>query len=269
LQRKQKRYTMRSYASIKGHPIHPALIAFPVAFFTGTFIFDILGIIYDNDVLYAVSYYMQISGIAGSVLAAIPGVIDYFKTVPPKSSAKKRATQHGLSNVTMLILFTIAWWLKGSEVNPYIILTLEIAGIILLLIAGWLGGTLVYRNQIGVDPRYANAGKWKEEHKDAKHGVIEVAATNELQANQMKLIHVNNKRIVIGKTENGFVAFDDHCTHRGGSLAGGSMMCDTVQCPWHGSQFDVNTGFVKAGPAKENISTYHVLEENGKVYLTV
>jgi len=85
----------------------------------------------------------------------------------------------------------------------------------------------------------------------------------------MKLIHVNDKRIVIARTEKGYVAFDDHCTHKGGSLAGGAMICETVQCPWHGSQFDVNTGAVKAGPAKEKINTYNVSETNGKVYLNL
>ena len=34
---------MKSRANIKGHPIHPILIAFPIAFFIGTLIFDILG----------------------------------------------------------------------------------------------------------------------------------------------------------------------------------------------------------------------------------
>jgi nitrite reductase/ring-hydroxylating ferredoxin subunit len=83
----------------------------------------------------------------------------------------------------------------------------------------------------------------------------------------MKLIRIGDKRIVLGRTEKGYVAFDDHCTHRGGSLAGGSMICGTVQCPWHGSQFDVQTGQTKAGPAKESIKTYPVSESNGKVYL--
>jgi uncharacterized membrane protein/nitrite reductase/ring-hydroxylating ferredoxin subunit len=260
---------MRSKAHIKSHPIHPILVAFPIAFFIGTFIFDILGIIYNNDIFFAVSFYMQISGIIGAVLAAIPGVIDYFKTVPPNSSGKKRATKHALLNVTNLILFLVAWLLKGDDINPYIILILEIIGIILLAIAGWLGGTLVYRNQIGVDPRYANAGKWKEEEKDEAKGQIEVASANELKTDQMKLIHVNDKRIVIARTEEGYVAFDDHCTHKGGSLAGGSMICGTVQCPWHGSQFDVNTGAVKAGPARSKINTYNITEENGKVYLNL
>jgi nitrite reductase/ring-hydroxylating ferredoxin subunit len=45
------------------------------------------------------------------------------------------------------------------------------------------------------------------------------------------------------------------------------MMCGTVQCPWHGSQFDVRNGEVKAGPAKERINTYLVREEGGKLYL--
>ncbi len=258
---------MRSNANFKSHPIHPMLIVFPIAFFTGTFIFDILGIIYDNMDLYVIAKYMQICGIIGGLLAAIPGAIDYFKTVPPNSSGKKRATQHALLNITNLVLFFIAWLLKGNNINPYVILILETAGIVLLSIAGWLGGTLVYRNQIGVDHRYANAGKWKEENKDVAQKQIEVAAANELKTNQMKLIHADKKRIVIGRTENGYVAFDDHCTHRGGSLADGSMICGIVQCPWHGSQFDANTGVGKAGPAKENINTYQVTEMNDKIYL--
>jgi len=260
---------MRSRAQIKSHPIHPILVAFPIAFFVGTFIFDILGVIYNNESLYGVAYYMQVCGIIGALLAAIPGAVDYFKTVPPNSSAKKRATKHALLNITNLVLFLIAWILKGNNINPYVILVLELIGIILLAIAGWLGGTLVYRNQIGVDPRYANAGKWKEEEKDETKGQIEVASADELKTDQMKLIHVNDKRIVIARTEKGYVAFDDHCTHKGGSLAGGAMICETVQCPWHGSQFDVNTGAVKAGPAKEKINTYNVSETNGKVYLNL
>jgi len=40
----------------------------------------------------------------------------------------------------------------------------------------------------------------------------------------------------------------DRCTHRGGPLSDGVLMCGTVQCPWHGSQFDVKTVEVKCGP---------------------
>jgi nitrite reductase/ring-hydroxylating ferredoxin subunit len=45
------------------------------------------------------------------------------------------------------------------------------------------------------------------------------------------------------------------------------MVCGTVQCLWHGSQFDVSTGAVKAGPAKKKIAGYRVEEEGGEVRL--
>ncbi len=53
----------------------------------------------------------------------------------------------------------------------------------------------------------------------------------------MKLLHVGSTSIVLAKTEKSYVAFDDRFTHKGGSLAGGAMICETVQCPWHGSHF--------------------------------
>ena len=259
---------MKSAAHIKGHPLHPILVTFPIAFFIGTLLFDIMALVNDRYDFAFVASCMQIAGITTALLAAVPGIIDYVFTVPPKSSGKKRAARHGMLNVLNLVLFFAAWLLKR---NPYIpafgILLLEMAGIVLLGFAGWMGGTLVYRNQIGVFTRYAGGGKWKEERFTGDHKPIEVANSDELKTDQMKLVHVQGKRIVIGKTETGYVAFDDACTHKGGSLAGGAMICGTVQCPWHGSQFDVSTGQLKAGPAKQGIVTYRLTEDNGKVYL--
>lgn len=263
-----KPFDMKSKANIKGHPIHPILIAFPLAFFIGALIFDILSLLLDNASLWQTGYYLAIAGIIGGLAAAIPGIIDYFYTVPPNSSGKKRATKHGLLNITIVVLFVIDVFYRQSDMaNTTVVLIIEIVGMVLLFISGWLGGTLVYRNQIGVNPRYAHAGKWKETDIDSPDDRIEVATMDELKVDQMKLIRVNDKRIVLARDENGYVAFDDHCTHRGGSLAGGMMICGTVQCPWHGSQFDVHTGMVKAGPAEEKINTYTVEESNGKVYL--
>lgn len=261
---------MKSRAHFKGHPIHPMLIAFPVAFLTGTLLFDILGLILDNNILVQTAMYMEITGIIGGLVAAIPGAIDYFYTVPPDSSAKKRATKHALVNISMLIIFTIAFiYRQNINASLIIIIGLEMIGFVLISISGWMGATLVYRNQIGVNPRYAGAGKWKELQLEQEKGQLEVATTDELKVDQMKLILIKDKRIVLGRTEQGYVAFDDHCTHRGGSLAGGMMICGTVQCPWHGSQFDVKNGEVKAGPAAEKIITYTVKEENEKVYLVL
>jgi nitrite reductase/ring-hydroxylating ferredoxin subunit len=127
-----------------------------------------------------------------------------------------------------------------------------------------MGGTLVYRNQIGVDHRYARSGKWREQEVAGRSGEsVVVARGDELKVDQMKLLRLaDGRRLVLARTEEGHVAFDDHCTHRGGSLAGGVMLCGTVSCPWHGSQFDVHTGAVKAGPAQQPIGTTHVTVES-------
>lgn len=119
-----------------------------------------------------------------------------------------------------------------------------------------MGGVLVNRKQIGVDPRYARAGKWKEAIVQAQPGEpVVVARADELEVDQMKLLRVGNRRIVLGRTEKRYVAFDDRCTDKGSSLAGGAMICSTVQCPWHGPQFDARSGDVRAGPAETPIST--------------
>ena len=261
---------MKSKASFKGHPVHPILIGFPIAFFTGTLIFDLVAFMKDNEDLWNTGYHLEFAGLISAVVAAIPGVIDFIFTVPPESSAKKRAAKHGITNTVMLIVFLAAFFYRQKEeVLVPVLLGLEIIGVVLLSVAGWMGGTLVHKNQIGIVNRYADSGKWKEMHVTESSAPVEVGAIDELKLNQMKLIHYGNKRIVVAKTEQGHVAFDDRCTHKGGSLAGGMMICGTVQCPWHGSQFDVKTGFLKAGPAKEKINTYDIEERDGKLFLAI
>lgn len=260
---------MKSKAHIKSHPLHPILIVFPIAFFIGAFVFDCLSIVYNNNTFWQTGFYLVYAGIAGALLAAIPGIIDYIYTVPPNSSGKKRAASHGLINIINVLIFSfVAYYRSANDDAVTTVLIMEGIGVILLLIAGWMGATLVHRNQIGVDHRYANAGKWNEAHlKSNGHEPVEIATADELKINAMKLLHINGRRITLGRTEKGFYAYDDRCTHRGGSLADGVLICGIVHCPWHGSHFDVETGSVKAGPAKEGIKTYKVEEQDGKIYL--
>lgn len=262
---------MRSTASFKGHPIHPALIPFPIAFLTGALLFDAAGVVLDQPALWTTGSHLALAGVIGALLAAVPGAIDYFRTVPPQSTGKQRATRHALVNITATILFAGAWLARrGTDGAPGLpILGLEAAGTVLLMMGGWMGGVLAFRNQIGVDHRYAHAGKWKQErYTMPAERRVTVARTDELKPNQMKLLEVDGRRIVLARTEDGYVAFEDRCPHRGGSLAGGSMMCGTVQCPWHGSQFDVRTGAVRAGPAERGIATCTVDVRGSEVWLS-
>ncbi|WP_207493555.1 DUF2231 domain-containing protein [Aridibaculum aurantiacum] len=261
---------MRSKANIKSHPIHPILVVFPIAFFAGTFLFDLLSILLGKTAMLQTAFYLNIAGLGGGLLAAVPGLIDYLHTVPPNSSAKDRATKHALTNITMMIVFGIALLYRQlPDMSQYLLLVIDLVGVVLLTAAGWMGGTLVYRNQVGVDVRYAGAGKWTELKIENEKGKVAVANEDGLKPNQMKLLHVNGKRVVLARTEEGYVAFDDRCPHKGGSLAGGSLMCGTVQCPWHGSQFSVKSGAVTAGPSEEGITTFPVGVEAGKVMLDI
>lgn len=247
---------MRSEASIKGHPIHPMLIVYPFAFLTGAFGFNLAAAASRNRELETVSQYLIPAGVATGLAAAAAGLLDYFHSVPPHSSAKERATRHALLNTTAIGLFTTSWLLRRAGQRRALPLALQGIGTAAMSVAGWLGGTLVYRNQIGVDHRYAGAGKWQEESQEQTADVAITAATDGLAINQMKLIHAGDERIAVARTESGLAAFQDRCTHKGGPLSDGVVICGTVQCPWHGSQFDVHTGAVKCGPAQEPIRIY-------------
>jgi uncharacterized membrane protein/nitrite reductase/ring-hydroxylating ferredoxin subunit len=261
---------MRSRAHIKTHPLHPALIPFPFAFLVGAALFDAVAVVTSRAAFGATAGHLTIAGLAAGLLAAVPGVIDYIYTVPPNSSGKERATKHAIGNVTALVLFGASWWMRADDgTATTTTLVLEFVGLLLLGYSGWLGGVLVTRNLISVDHRYANKGKWQEASFTAPAGKpLVVGAKDELLAGHMKLLRVNGRRLVLARTADGYIVFDDGCTHRGGSLAGGVLIGHTVQCLWHGSQFDCRTGAVVCGPAKKQIQSYEVREEGGRLILS-
>lgn len=59
----------------------------------------------------------------------------------------------------------------------------------------------------------------------------------------------------------GFCATQARCTHRQGPLSEGTLDGSTVTCPWHGAQFNVCSGAVLRGPAKDPLKTYTVTVE--------
>ena len=263
---------MRSKANFRSHPIHPMLIPFPIAFLVGALGFDIAGVVLDNPDLWRTGGWLALAGIAAALVAAVPGFIDFIYTVPPDSSAKRRATLHMTVILTAGALFAAAAFMRAGVANEPTGTTIAIEAIAIAFLSagGWMGGVLVGRNQISVDHRYAGAGKWREERISITAGTpAKIAQASELQVDQIKLIHTGQGRIVLARSESGWLAFDDRCTHRGASLADGVMICGTVQCPWHGSQFDGTSGAVRAGPASEPIRTYKVEEKDGAVYLTI
>jgi nitrite reductase/ring-hydroxylating ferredoxin subunit/uncharacterized membrane protein len=269
---------MRSKAQFKNHPLHPMLIPFPIAFLIGGTVAEIIGRVRGAPGWSTAASYLLAAGVATALVAAVPGVIDYVYTVPPQSSGRKRASYHALANLSAVVLFVIALAMKGwppAAPAAVLVIATELAGAALLTVGGWMGGTLIHRNFIGVEHRYADAGKWREQTvarsaAAADAGGAVVAKADELKVDQMKLIRLDDgTRIALARTADGYCAVQDRCTHRGGSLADGVLICGTVQCLWHGSQFDVKTGQVRAGPATEPIRTYPVRESGGEVRLVI
>jgi nitrite reductase/ring-hydroxylating ferredoxin subunit/uncharacterized membrane protein len=243
------------------------LVALPLGCWLGAWVFDLIGAARGNPLLDAASFYCNILGIVGAVLAAIPGVIDLFGAVPARSSGRQRGLLHGGLNLLVLALFVFVAVHRGSaDVAPdkleLLLATLAVIG---LGFSGWLGGTLAYRNQIGVDRRYANAGKLKE--RAVEDWSRPVCNQSELSDGQVLLARVGGERLVVGRCEDGLFAFSDHCTHKGGPLSDGALVGCTVQCPWHGSQFDIKTGRVVSGPAEEKIEVFETEVRGGEVYV--
>jgi nitrite reductase/ring-hydroxylating ferredoxin subunit/uncharacterized membrane protein len=243
------------------------LVAFPIGLFVTSFIFDLLGVGLGYTPLFAAAWYCIVAGLIGGVLAAVAGAVDFFTVVPPNSSAKGRGYRHAIMNAVVLALF-IAEAAHRETASPAdrTSLVLSAIAVVLLGVSGWLGGTLVYRNQIAVDHRYANGGKWKEV--ELGRWDQPVCHESDLREGQMLLAHIERSRVVVARCSDSWMAFSDRCTHKGGPLADGALVGCTVQCPWHGAQFDVLTGKVVNGPAEDGINTYQVAIHEGAVYVS-
>jgi uncharacterized membrane protein len=97
---------------------------------------------------------MIAAGILGGLLAAIFGFIDWLG-LPNGSRAKNIGLWHGIGNVVIVALFAASWFLRGNNVDfvpDGLALILSFAGTALALITAWIGGELVYRLGVGVDP---------------------------------------------------------------------------------------------------------------------
>ena len=84
---------------------------------------------------------------------------------------------------------------------------------------------------------------------------------SEVPAGSTLLVEVAGQSFAIYNVGGVFYATQDECTHQQGPLNEGTLEGTTIECPYHGSQFDVSTGKVLRGPAKEPLKTYRVTVE--------
>src|ERR687893_571046 len=92
-----------------------------------------------------------------------------------------------------------------------------------------------------------------------------VARADDLKEGDMRAFDVRGTKIAVANAAGTFYAFGDTCTHRQCSLAEGDLEESTVTCPCHGSQFDMRSGEVLKGPAREAVEIYEVRVEGGSL----
>ncbi len=87
---------------------------------------------------------------------------------------------------------------------------------------------------------------------------VKAATKSEIADQSVKLLNIEGKRIALFNLGGEFYALDDTCPHASGPLSEGSIEGEDVECPWHGSRFNIKTGEVTAPPADENVARYNV-----------
>ena len=145
---------MESTVKLLGHPVHQMLVVFPVGLLATSVVFDAIFLGTDNPLMALVAFWMMAAGIAGGLLAAPFGLVDWL-AIPQHTRAKSVGAMHGLGNLVVILLFGASWLLRREVAQDPTTLAsvLSFAGGALALVTGWLGGELVDRLGIGVSDR--------------------------------------------------------------------------------------------------------------------
>ncbi|MEV5942225.1 DUF2231 domain-containing protein [Streptomyces sp. NPDC051994] len=146
---------MYSKATIAGHPVHPMLIAYPVTGYTGTLVGFAVYAANGQQFWLNFAIALNIAGVGGALLAALPGFADLAFDIPRTSAAKSVGLAHAGLNVAALALFAItlavyaSHW-DGPARSATLGLALSAAGVAITIGAGFLGWMLVQNYHMGV-----------------------------------------------------------------------------------------------------------------------
>jgi len=261
------------------HPIHPMLVHFPIALFTLSFLLDIATFFVPLQGLYQAAFYSMVTGLSFALIAAIPGLVDY-SDIRADHPAKLKARWHMILNFALVAVFAVDAWIRSSDLlilrTPIFPFVLSVIGIILLSVSGYLGGALIYDDGIAVG-RHRRRTRTPDHtvgialppslraHAGAGPQLVAVADADSLHDGESLRVDLGGTVLAVVKSEGAFYAVQEFCTHRFGPLSEGRIEHGHVECPWHGSCFDLRSGKVLEGPAKGDLKTYPVRVRDGKI----
>ena len=142
---------MASPASIGKHPLHPILVPLPIGLWIFSLVCDAVYAFVSSDIFWdRMAQWTMLGGIAGALLAAVPGFIDFLSLTD--SRVKRVALTHMLVNLTTVALYAVNLWLRtASPPGAGTAVALSVVGVLMLAVAGWLGGELVFRHGVAVE----------------------------------------------------------------------------------------------------------------------
>jgi nitrite reductase/ring-hydroxylating ferredoxin subunit/uncharacterized membrane protein len=229
-----------------GHPLHPVLVAFPIGSWAAAAVLDVARA--DRD-----ARRMLVGlGVLAAAPTALAGASDWLTTT---GAARRLGLAHAVSNTAALALETASWLARRhGRHGKGTMLSLAATG---FLGGGiWLGEHLVYGLGVGVDTTAF-------EH--LPEDWTDVAAETDVPADAAVRVDAGGVPVLLSRLPDGIVALADRCTHRGGPLHEGAVAEGCVTCPWHGSTFDLRTGYVVDGPASRPEPRLEVQTLDGRV----
>jgi Rieske Fe-S protein len=227
-----------------GHPAHPALVSTPIGCWTGALVADAFGERRAGQLLTA-------AGVVSAVPVVATGLSDWADTT---GAERRVGVVHLATNLAATAMYATSWWARARGRHGLGI-AFGLGGAALATSAGWLGGHLAYGLGVGVDTNAFVAGptEWTAVEEEANP----LSAISSGRASGVGLVVIRadgDSRRTPAVPQ----VLANRCSHRGGPLAEGRLVGDCIQCPWHQSEFHVDTGFVHRGPATVPQPVYEV-----------
>jgi nitrite reductase/ring-hydroxylating ferredoxin subunit/uncharacterized membrane protein len=236
-----------------GHPLHPVLTDIPIGLWTIAIIFDLSYLIERSHGWVSAADVTIFVGLLAAIAAALTGYTDWGATF---GRERRVGIAHGLLNTVVIVLYLVSFILRVTGGSRGLAILLAYAGYLVLLTAAFLGGELVFSIGTGV-----NHHAWQEVPTKFTKVLLEGQLTDGILIKAM----AGDTPILLYKKGNTLCAISETCSHAGGPLAEGELDGNIVQCPWHGSRFDVCTGQVKGGPATISQVRYETRRQNGQI----
>jgi nitrite reductase/ring-hydroxylating ferredoxin subunit/uncharacterized membrane protein len=235
-----------------GDPLHAALTDVPLGSWTAAMIFDLLDAARHNREFSSAADTSVAVGLAGAAAAAVAGLADWSDVDPP---ARRVGMLHGLLNIGATALFTTSLVLRKKNMRPRgrVIAAL---GYCAVLASARLGGKMVYTHRVGVDR--TSGQTFPEEF-------VPLMPEPALENDKPTRAEHNGVPILLVRRGSRVFALAETCSHFSGPLSEGTLIGDSIVCPWHQSRFDLASGRVINGPAVHPQPCLEARIENGHV----